>query len=263
MSDDTEIATLETTARELATRIPLLAIVDAPTFAAAVQERAEIKRRLARIGELMDPICTSTHQAWKTAVAQRDGLRAPFLMADKAYSRKMGEYEQAQERQRQEAEAATRREQQRREAEERARVAAEQSRLQAEAEAVRVAEIAAAKGRGDVAATLDLAEAPVVAPIVTANPVYAPRTPLVPPPRAAGVSFSTRWSAEVTDLLTLVKAVAGGQAPLSVLTPAMPVLNAMARDEHDRLNIPGVRAVSERIAAQKAAPARDVFAEEA
>ena len=260
---DQELSTLEAAARDLATRIPLIAIIDAPTFALAVQERAEIKRRRARIGELMDPIVSATNTAHKKAVAQRDALLAPFVEADKAYSRKMGEYEQEQARKQREADEAARRERERLAAAEQARVAAEQRRVQAEAEAVRAAEIAAAQGRGDVGATMDLAEAPVAVPVVTPRPVYVPRAAWVPPPKAAGVSFSTRWSAEVTDLLALVKAVAGGQAPLTVLTPHMPALNAMARKEQDRLDLPGVRAVPERIAAQKvSSAARGAFTEE-
>ena len=262
---DYELATLEEQAQTLIKLIPLIEITGPTTFALAVQERAEIKRRLARINELRESVVAPMHTAWKNAVAQFETLRAPFLEADKAYSRKMGEYEQAQEQKRREAEDAARRERQRLEAEERARVQVEQARLQAEAEAVRAAELAAATAQGNIAATMDLIEAPVVAPVVVAKPVHVPQTPWVPPAQAAGVSFRDNWSAVVDDLPALVKAVAEGKADAVLLTPNMPELNRRARTASVRAqwNIPGVRPVSERIAAQTTAvKARGAFAEE-
>src|SRR5262245_17973301 len=89
-----ELPALEQQATDVAAKIALIAITDAETFQMAVDDRAEIKRRLARIDEVMSPIVATAHVAWKTAVAKRDGLRSPFLEADKAYARAMGAYEQ-------------------------------------------------------------------------------------------------------------------------------------------------------------------------
>lgn len=258
-----ELPTLEARGTELAAKIPLIRITDPESFAMAVEDRAEIKRRLARIEEVMGPICASAHATWKTAVAKREGLRVPFVDADKAYSRAMGLYEQEQERQRRAAEEQARRDRERLEAEERQRVEAENARLRKEAEDTRLEEAAAAEARGDTETAERLIAAPVAAPTVTARPVFVPVAPAPPKPAAAGVSFRDSWTAEVVDLLVLVKAVAGkcptcrctaphpGQ-PVTLLAPNQAALNGLARSLKGALAIPGVRAVNERIAAQKA-----------
>lgn len=70
--------------------------------------------------------------------------------------------------------------------------------------------------------------------------------PIIAPdiPKAAGTSKREIWSAEVTDLMVLVKAVAEGAAPISVLDANMKVLNGLAKSLRAELNIPGVKAVS-------------------
>jgi hypothetical protein len=248
----TSLPELEEAAAKIAQRVPLIVIRDAESFTLAVEDRAEIKRRLARIEEVIGPICAATHAAWKTATTKREALRGPFLEADKAYSRAMGAWEQEQERLRREAEQKAQRERERLEAEERARVQAEQRRLQEEADQRRLDEALAAEQRGDKETATRLIEAPVEAPIVLARPVFVPVAPIAPKPLAAGVSFRDNWTAEVTDLAALVKAVAEHRAELTLLMPNMVALNGMARSLKDALKIPGVRAKNERIAAQKA-----------
>lgn len=246
-----ELTALEVRATAYAAKIPLIAIRDPETFALAVEDRGEIKRRLARIEEVMGPICATAHAAWKTAVAKREGLRAPFVEADKAYSRAMGVYEQEQERQRREAEETARRERERLETEERARVAAEQRRLQAEAEDRRLAEAAAAEHRGDTETATRLIEAPIEVPVVVMRPVFVPVAPVPAKPAAAGLSFRDNWTAKVTNLMTLIKAVADGTVAVTLLEPNMTALNGMARSLKDSMNIPGVEAKNERIAPQR------------
>lgn len=246
-----ELPALEARGMALAAKIPLLAITDAESFALAVEDRAEIKRRLNRIGEVMDPICAAAHTTWKTAVAKRDGLRAPFVEADKAYSRAMGLYEQEQERQRREAEAAAQRERARLEAEERARIGAEQARLTKEAEDQRITEAAAAEARGDTETAERLIRAPIMAPVAAPRPVFVPVVPPTPTPKAPGVSFRDNWTAVVDDLSALVKAVAEDKAAITLLQANQTALNGLARSLKQALTIPGVRAVNERIAAQR------------
>ena len=246
------IPALEAEAAAIATKILLIAIRDAESFALAVEDRAEIKRRLARIEEVLGPICATAHTAWKTAVAKREGLRQPFVEADKAYSRAMGAYEQEQERQRREAEEQAKRERERLEAAERARVAAEQARLRKEAEDQRIAEAAAAEQRGDTETAARLIESPIVTPTVAPRPIFVPVALAPPKPAAPGVAFRDNWSAVVDDLSALVRAVAEGKAAITLLQPDQTALNGLARSLKGALNVPGVRAVNERIAAQRA-----------
>jgi hypothetical protein len=247
-----ELAVVERQAVEIAAKIPLIAITDQTSFELATEDRREIKRRLARIAALMDGMCEDTHRAWKTAVAKREWLRAPFVDADKAYARAQGAYEAEQTRIRQEAERAAQRERERLEAEERQRVAAEEARLRREAEDRRLALAVEAEQRGDTDTATRLVNAPADVVVVPARPVFVPVAPTAPKPAAPGVSFRDNYSAEVTDLIALVQSVATGAQPITLLLPNMPALNQMARALKDAMSIPGVKAKNERIAAQRA-----------
>lgn len=246
-----ETQELEQQAAAIAQKVPLIAIIDQPSFEAAVEDRAEIKRRLDKIEEVMGPICAAAHATWKTAVAKRDGLKAPFVEADKAYARAMGAYEQEQLRLRREAEDRARREREQREAAERQRVADEQARLKRAEEDRRLAEAAQLEERGDVEGAARLVSEPVPEPVVEARPVFVPVAPAPAKPAAAGVSFRDNWSARVTDLMALVQAVAKGEQPITLLEVNQPALNGLARSLKGAMRVPGVEAVNERIAAQK------------
>jgi hypothetical protein len=199
----------------------------------------------------MGPVCDASYKAWKTAVAKRDGLKAPFLEADKAYARAMGAYEVEQERIRRDAELAAQRERERLEREERERVAAEERRLQAEAEERQLAAAAEAEARGDMETAERIASAPIETPVVAPRPVFVPVAPVAPKPTASGISFRDNWSAEVINPMALIKAVAAGLQPVTLLLPNMPALNGLARSLREAMNVPGVKANNERIAAQR------------
>lgn len=65
------------------------------------------------------------------------------------------------------------------------------------------------------------------------------------PTRVDGMHTRKNYRAEVTDFLSLLRAVADGhpQAPVGVITVNMAELNKMARALKESLNIPGVRVV--------------------
>lgn len=66
------------------------------------------------------------------------------------------------------------------------------------------------------------------------------------PYRAAGTQVREVWKAEVTDLKSLVIAVANGLAPLDFLQPNMSALNNTARAWKAPSTFPGVRFTSEK-----------------
>lgn len=66
------------------------------------------------------------------------------------------------------------------------------------------------------------------------------------------VHVRVTWSAEVTDLAALAEACARGAVPLELIEPNMLMLNKRARDDKEKLDLPGVVAVSERSVAVKA-----------
>jgi len=68
----------------------------------------------------------------------------------------------------------------------------------------------------------------------------APPLP-VQTPRASGVATKRKWQAEVTDKMRFVKAVAAGEAPLSLLEVDEGSLNRMAQAADGQLNYKGVR----------------------
>lgn len=73
-----------------------------------------------------------------------------------------------------------------------------------------------------------------------------------PPTKVAGITGTETWSAEVVDLMELVKAIAEGKAPLKCVAADTKVLNQMARALHNELAIPGVKAKMERGISAKA-----------
>jgi hypothetical protein len=81
--------------------------------------------------------------------------------------------------------------------------------------------------------------------IETAPQAIAP-TLAVKAPAASGISYKTTWSGEVTDKMALIKAVAAGKAPETLLDVNTKTLNQMARSMKEFLRYPGVKAVSKK-----------------
>jgi predicted phage-related endonuclease len=84
------------------------------------------------------------------------------------------------------------------------------------------------------------------APVVTPAPIKsAPITQAAPKPAAAPAQQAMNLQAEVFDLLDLVKAVAYGQAPISVLAVNWEALDALVADQGAAFSMAGVRLVKE------------------
>lgn len=124
-----------------------------------------------------------------------------------------------------------REEEQRRQEEQ--RKAEEEARKRAEEEALEQA--AAAEQAGDTELAAQILEEPVeVAPVRVASTV----------PRSSTAFSRETWSAEVTDIMALVKAVAAGTVPIAAIKADTVFLNNQARALKKTMNYPGVRAVS-------------------
>lgn len=63
---------------------------------------------------------------------------------------------------------------------------------------------------------------------------------LAGPPKINGLAFVADYDCEVIDFMALVKAVAGGKAPLAVLQPNSVELRKLARALRETFNIPGL-----------------------
>lgn len=90
--------------------------------------------------------------------------------------------------------------------------------------------------QGDTALADAILEAPAPAP----PPVRV--APIAP--KVSGIAQRETWSAEVTDLLAFVKFVAANPQFLHLLQANQTALNQQARSLRDKMNFPGVVAVS-------------------
>ena len=152
-------------------------------------------------------------------------------LAESGLKRKMTVFSQEQERIRRAAE--------------RQRQAQEQAdREKAEAEALELAQIAEGEGDKETAeAILEEAQQPITpaAPVVVAEK-----------PKAAGISMRDNYKAEVTDLMALVKAVAAGDAPITMIKADDSALNKMAKATKGSVKMAGVRFYNDPVIASRA-----------
>ncbi len=230
--DESVTAAEDAVGREDAQITELAATAEALTIETAEQLEASssllttIKRRQKEMTQLRLSITRPMDEAKKRVM----GIFQPALdridAAERTIKRAVLIYTQEAERKRREEQARLDEE-----------AAAERKRLQAMAETQRD------EGHTDLADVSQERAETVAVPTVVSPP-----TPTGP------VHVRTTWSAEVVDLAELVKACAEGRVPLALLTPDMPSLNAMARTQKERFDIPGVRAVAEQGVAARARP---------
>lgn len=193
-----------------------IAVVDAESYTAAGESLKDVKEYQARVKDVMDPICDAAHKAHKVATAKRSELLAPAKEAERIVKAAMLAWSQAEEKRAREEQAA---------AEAAARKEAEEAQLALAAEV---------EAGGDHEGADAILDAPTYTPPVVARKAA---------PKVAGISVRTTWSAEVTDLGALVRAIAKGSAPLNAIVPNMTALNGMARAMKGQLRVAGVRVI--------------------
>lgn len=230
-------------------------VIDSPTmYELASDDLKRVKGLQKEVEEKRTSITGPLNQAVK---AVNDLFRAPKEYLDKAEAtlkRSLVAYTTEQERlaaaarAQAEAEARAERErlaQQEREAQEAAR------RAEAEAQAAAAAgdQVAAAKAIQEAQAAQAQAEmVAMTANVMTVAPVVEA------PAKVAGISGRVTYSAEVIDLLALVKAVAEGTAPIECLQADTKFLGAQARAFKKAGQLfPGVMAKEERGISARAA----------
>lgn len=208
----------DATASEITQSVSNLPVTNQAQYETAADVLKTIKQMAKVLDEERKKI-TSPLDATKKAVM--DLFRAPtdkLAIAESTIKNRMLTYQTEQERIRREQEEKLQREAEKkqREIEERAKKAEE-------------------SGKAEKAQELREKAASIVAPQIA---------PMVN--RVAGLSTRETWSAEVTDMMTLVRAVAEGKAPLNFLEANMTVLNAQARATKDSMAFPGVKFNSEK-----------------
>ena len=219
------IASLEYDRSEIATSVASIDITDDLSFREAGAWLLTVKAYLDRVAEVFTPIVDAAHKAHKTALAQKAKLEEPALAAERTIKVKMVSYERERTAKRRWAEEAARRE-------------AEKA-----AEEIQLAEAIAAEKAGDRVQAERILAAPPRQVIVM------PPAETTSIPKISGITFRDSWTCEVTDLLALVRAVADGKAPLSVLTADMSVLGKLANAQRGLFSLPGVLVVLKSVVA--------------
>ena len=225
----------------------LALLASAESFAIATVEQYEesgnllrtIKARQGHLSTLRLSITRPIDEAKSHVMGLFKPAAERLAQAETKIKAAMLDFSREQERQRREAQAKL---------DEAARAERERLERAAQKERERLQKLADAnreKGREERAAAQEERAAAVEAPIVTA--------PIIPtaPIKAEGVSYRTTWRAEVTDLAALARACLDGAQPMSFIQPNMALLGTFARDQKDKLSIPGVQAVSEDIIAAR------------
>ncbi len=213
-----EAESLEQETSALAVQAEALKITDAASFERAGLFLRGVKAMRERVANTFDPIQTKAHAAWKEVLRQRKTIEEPMERAERIVKGSISTYTLEQER--------------------RARVEA--------ARAAAAAKKADEERRLAEAASLEAAGEPEAAAAVLDEPAPPPPPPPAPVARVSGITTRTVWKARVTDKAALIRAVADGKAPSSLLEVDEASLGALARASKGELRIPGVEAFEER-----------------
>ena len=205
----------EEKALALKSKVDSLAVVDQASYDAANSINSEAYRLRKAFHEWFDPIDEASKKQRQATIAQGKKIDEPFDYVIKVTGSKASAWIRAEEEKARET---------KRIAEEAARKAAEDAQLKA-AEELQAA--------GLTNAATAILEAPTVIPKVSVDE----------PAKADGVYYTDRYSAEVVDLMALVKAVAAGTVPLRFIEASAAQLNSWARDSRGAEAMPGVRVV--------------------
>lgn len=204
---------LEEKLRERITNLQIIKVVDAETHRLAGERWKEIIAAEKEWDKYWEEDVENAHKTWKGLVAKRDALKVSLAakkleQTNSAKAWKMEEDRKTAELQRK---------------------AQEEARKQAQDEAM--AKAAALEKEGRVEEAAAVIGSPIQTPAVVVQSSV---------PKGFGGMTRTTWSAKVTDMMALVKAVAEGKAPIQCIEANMVFLNAQARAMHEALAYPGV-----------------------
>lgn len=232
-------------------KIKNLVVTDQATYEAAAAERIAINKQVASLEELRKKNVAPINAAFddvqskfinKAKTGAIDYRKAGIALIDQ----KLLDYEnylkaEAAKEQERLAEIARKADEKRR-----AELAEQEARQREKERQAREAEAAAiAAGNAEAAAKAAAAAAKAAEEAAkrqeAAAQVYTPPPVVVPQfTRAAGTAVRDNWTATVTDLMALVKAVASGQVEIAFLQADMTALNRQAKASKNTRMIPGV-----------------------
>lgn len=243
-------------------------VIDSPVlYQAAAEDLQAVKRKFKELDETRSSIVKPLNDTVKRI---NDLFRAPMQYlqdAESVLKRRMLTYTEAQERARKAEEARLRAEAEARAAEERRRLeeerAAAEERARREREALE-AERQVALDAGDTvkAAKLEVRAESVEekrdiksdsleeqVALVAAAPVIS----MPAAPAAKGISTRSNWRAELTDKNALIAAAVNNPMFAALLVVDEKAANGMAKSLKENFNVPGLKAVEEKVMSSRAA----------
>ncbi|MBU1067584.1 hypothetical protein KKE60_07330 [Patescibacteria group bacterium] len=208
----------------------MIIVKDQGTLAKANDFFLTIKALRKKISDTFDPIISKAHAAHKEALNQKSMVELPLVVAEKYLNGQITAYHQEIEKKRREEQEILRQE----------AIKAEMERRKKEEEErlVQATELEAAGAKEEAEALISEAIEEKEKPIEA----------YVPPPTTQkveleGVTVKTYYSAKVSNLSKLIKAVAEGRAPVNCLEANMTVLNGLARSLKKEMKLDGVELV--------------------
>lgn len=215
---------VEQKAIELQAQLGALSITDQATYDRAVDARVKAKEWLDEANDFFDSMQKPAYEAYKKILENRKKVCNPVEQNLAQINRALIDWDTEQER---------------------LRILAQRER---EAEAFKAAEaqrVADAAHLANSGADVETVEAVLAAPVqITESIAVAPTYE-----KSKAVQYRDNWSGEVTDLFTLVKAVAKDKSKLNLLQINQTALNQMAKALKETMSIPGVRAVNNKVVA--------------
>jgi len=206
--------TMEEQLRANINAIEIITVTDAATFAAAGERVKSLTEIEKKVTGYWAGLKEAAHKTWKGIVSKEKDMLDPLGKKKDEQKQLAKAWFDAEEKKRIEAE----------------RVAQEAARKQAEGEALEQA--VAVEQSGDK----DVAEAIISAPVV-APQVVVPTTV----PKGYGGMTQKYYSATVTDIKALARAVLAGQVPEMAIIGNETFLNTQARSLKETMNWPGVK----------------------
>jgi len=247
---------LESKALSLPAQAKAIKIVDQASYNAAARMKLGLVDLEKQIVDHHAPIKSAAHKAHLAACAAEKKLLDPTREALAIVNRSLAVWEREQEQirleeqRRKDAEVAeaNRRARQEAEAAER-RVREEAQKIKEEEEAVLRAALEAEAAGAPPEAVNAIINTPIPEPVIAPapDPKPIPRTVVAPTFRrvAGAAPREKNYRAEITDIKVLCRAVADGSAAPECVEGNMTYLNKRARDDKDKLSIPGVKAVKD------------------
>lgn len=191
----------------------------------AGQLSRDITLLLKEIDTTFKPIKQGIDQSKKVVLDKEKAAKAPALEAREILNPAMVTYDNKKQAERAAAQ---------RKAEEEARKAAEDAKLK---------EAQELEDSGHKAAALE---------VLNEEPDYIPPAPVAAALKPKGVSYRITYSAEVTSLSELIKAVVDGKVPEMAIAPNMTFLNKQARAMMDDFDYRGCRVIATKIPVSRA-----------